>query len=452
MHAASVRTLERLAADLMSRRIGSRELVAECLARISDPYGEGARTFLRVDAAGAGAAADRVDSLRRRGAPIGPYAGIPVSIKDLFDVAGEVTTAGSVVLRDAAPAPVDATAVARLREAGFIVIGRTNMTEFAFSGVGMNPHHGTPRNPWDRAANRIPGGSSSGAAVSVADGMAFAGLGTDTGGSCRIPAALCGIVGFKPTARRVPRSGVYPLSPTLDSVGPLASSVTGCAAVDAVLAGETDPEIRSCSPGALHLAVPETGVLDGLCREVAEAFERSLQTLSRAGARIQSVPFKVVDEITAINRLGGFSAPEAYAHHRDRIAAAAAQYDPRVLHRILRGREQSSAGYADLHRRRAEIIERIAPTMAAFDAFVMPTVPITAPRLEELAADDAYARINALLLRNSSIVNFIDGCAISMPCHTPGEPPVGLTLFAGGGADRRLFSVALAVEDCLRGA
>ena len=450
MRHASTRTLQRLAIDLSAARITSRELVEDCLARIAAPGGEGARTFLTVGAATARAAADFTDMMRRSGTAIGPYAGIPISVKDLFDVAGEVTTAGSLVLRGAPPALEDATAVARLREAGFIVIGRTNMTEFAFSGLGVNPHYGTPRNPWERAVNRIPGGSSAGAAVSVTDGMAFAGLGTDTGGSCRIPAAMCGIVGFKPTARRVPVTGAYPLSSTLDSVGPLANSVACCAAVDAVLAAQTDSALPRISIAALRLAVPITYVLDGLDAQVAASFERALHRLAQAGARVEHISLADLSELPDINRMGGFSAPEAYAHHRDRIASAAAQYDPRVLTRILRGREQSAADYIDLQHRRRDFMDRISPIMAKFDALLMPTVPIAAPRLEELAADEDYLRINALVLRNPSIVNFIDGCAISLPCHEPDEPPVGITLFARGNTDRRLLSVAAAVEACLQ--
>src|SRR5215469_2223473 len=216
----------------------SRGLVEQCLARITDQSGVGGRVFLKVHAADALAAADFYDRARAHGAAPSPFAGIPVSIKDLFDIAGDVTTAGSVVLKDASPAETDAPAVARLRAAGFIPIGRTNMTEFAFSGLGINPHYGTPSNAYDRKAGRIPGGSSSGAAVSITDGMAFAALGTDTGGSCRIPAALCGIVGFKPTASRVPLAGTFPLSPSLDSIGPLAHSVDCCATLDAVLSGQ----------------------------------------------------------------------------------------------------------------------------------------------------------------------------------------------------------------------
>ncbi len=448
---ASDWTLARLAADLASGRTSSREQVEACLGRATLPGGEGQRTFLKLAAEPARAAADYVDKLRQLGASPGPFAGIPLSVKDLFDVAGDVTTAGSVVLQDAAPATHDAVAVARLRAAGFIILGRTNMTEFAFSGLGINPHYDTPRNPWDRAAERIPGGSSSGAAISVTDGMAFGALGTDTGGSCRIPAALCGIVGFKPTARRVPLAGTYPLSPTLDSIGALAHSVSCCAVMDSVLAGEHPVELIPANLAGLRLGVPRSYVSVGVEAEVASSFERALHNLSKAGAHIQELSFTELAELPDINSKAGFPSPEAYAFHRVRIALQSSRYDPRVLTRILRGREQDAADYIELHQRRHDFINRVTPIVGAYDAMLMPTVPIVAPRLTELVSDDAYTRVNALALRNSSVVNFIDGCGISIPCHEPGAAPVGLTLFGSRQADRRLLEIAAAAEICLKG-
>ena len=194
-----------------------------------------------------------MDRLRKANAAPSPYAGIPVSIKDLFDIKGQVTRAGSRALEDSAPAEADAPVVARLRRAGFIVIGRTNMTEFAYSGIGINPHYGTPKSAWNRSVGHVPGGSSSGAAVSIADQMAYGALGTDTGGSCRIPAAYNGIVGYKPTQRRVPLDGGVPLSSSLDSFGPLARSVACCAVLDAVLADEADAAVAA-APGQGHAA------------------------------------------------------------------------------------------------------------------------------------------------------------------------------------------------------
>jgi aspartyl-tRNA(Asn)/glutamyl-tRNA(Gln) amidotransferase subunit A len=424
----------------------SRDLVEQCLARIEDRSGEGARTFLKVHDEAARAAADYYDRLRARGAAPSPYAGIPVSIKDLFDIAGDVTTAGSTALRDAAPAKCDAPAVARLRAAGFIPIGRTNMTEFAFSGLGINPHYDTPRNPHDRQAGRIPGGSSSGAAVSVTDGMALGGLGTDTGGSCRIPAALCGIVGFKPTAHRVPTQGAFPLSTSLDSVGPLAASVECCAVLDAVLAGEPSVGLPPCSLEGLRLAVPQTMVLDSVEPAVARAFDAALAALRNAGARVVEIPLRELGELQGINAKGGLSAAESYAIHRALIAKREKEYDPRVLIRILRGKEQDAADYIDLVNARAEFNARVAAITAPYDALVLPTTPLVAPRIADLADDEAYRRVNMLMLRNPSIVNFLDRCSISIPCHRAGDAPVGLMLVGERDADRRLLSIAAAVE------
>jgi aspartyl-tRNA(Asn)/glutamyl-tRNA(Gln) amidotransferase subunit A len=424
----------------------SRGLVEECLSRIDDRAGEGSRVFLKVHAEAALAAADYYDQLRARGAAPSPYAGIPVSLKDLFDIAGDVTTAGSTALRDAPPARSDAPSVARLRAAGFIPIGRSNMTEFAFSGLGINPHYGTPANPFDRKATRIPGGSSSGAAVSVADGMAFGALGTDTGGSCRIPAALCGVVGYKPTAHRVPTEGAFPLSTSLDSIGPLAATVECCAVLDAVLAGEPVVDLPRFPLAALRLAVPQTMVLDNAQPAVAGAFEAALAALRKAGAGITDIPLRELSELQQINSKGGLASAESYAIHRGLIAKHEKEYDPEVLVRILRGREQDAADYIDLVRARADFIRRVAAVTAPYDALVMPTTPLTAPRIADLQASEAYRPTNMLMLRNPSIANFIDGCAISLPCHRAGEAPVGLMLFGAHGADRRLFSIAAAIE------
>lgn len=441
-----MRTLAQLAADLEAGRQTSRALVEECLQRIADPQGEGPRAFLKIDGDGARAAADFIDRMRKRGGAPSRFAGIPISLKDLFDVAGEVTTAGSVVLRDMPPERRDATAVARLKAAGFIPIGRTNMTEFAFSGLGLNPHYGTPANPYDRKAGRIPGGSSSGAAVSITDQMAFGAIGTDTGGSCRIPAALTGIVGFKPTASRVPLTGVTPLSPSLDSVGPLAASVACCAALDAVMAAEEPEEIDVPPVRYLRLAVPQTLVLDAVDRAVSVAFERTLQRLSAAGAVISEVRLTELGELAGINRKGGFPAAEAYAWHRARLSEKPQLYDPRVRVRILRGREQDAADYIDLCHARRDLTRRVRTITAPFDAVVMPTAPMIAPTFQEVADDDAYGHINLLMLRNPTVANFLDRCAISIPCHVPGEAPVGFMLMGENGADRRLLAMAAAIE------
>ena len=440
-----MRSLAQIKADF-ARGGKSRGLVEQCLARITDKSGEGSRAFLKIHAEPALAATDFYDRVRARGGASCPFAGVPVSVKDLFDIAGDVTTAGSVVLKDASPAETDAPAVARLRAAGFIPIGRTNMTEFAFSGLGINPHYGTPSNAYDRKAGRIPGGSSSGAAVSITDGMALGALGTDTGGSCRIPAALCGIVGFKPTAHRVPTAGAFPLSTSLDSIGPLAATVACCAALDAVLAGERVADLSPFPLAGLRMAVPQTMVLENVAPAVARAFESALAALRKAGTHIVDIPLRELAELPQINAKGGLAAAEAYAIHRRHIVNSEKMYDPRVLVRILRGQEQDAADYIELVNARADFIRRVAAITAPYDALVMPTVPVTAPRLADLAADDAYRSANFLVLRNPSIANFLDRCSISIPCHQAGDAPVGLMLIGEHGADRRLLAIAAAIE------
>jgi aspartyl-tRNA(Asn)/glutamyl-tRNA(Gln) amidotransferase subunit A len=459
-------TLAELAADLASGRTSSRTLVEECLERIEDPTGEGRRTFLHVDKGAVLAQADAMDLLRSSGAAPSPYAGIPVSIKDLFDIKGQVTRAGSTVLADRPAATEDATSVARLRRAGFVVIGRTNMSEFAFSGLGMNPHYGTPRNPWDRpgtavdthaaggarpsAQGRVPGGSSSGAAVSVADGMAHAGLGTDTGGSCRIPAAFTGLVGYKPTANRVPRTGAIPLSRTLDSIGPIARSVACCATLDATLASDSPPDLTNRSLAGMRFAVPTTFVLEDMDADVAGHLERSLSRLSAAGARIERIDVPEFAEIPAINAKGGFSAAESLAWHHALIASGGAAYDPRVLVRIQRGATQTAGDYIKLLEQRRTFIAAVEERIARFDALLFPTTPVIPPRIADLQSDDEFFRVNGLVLRNPAVINLLDGCAISIPNHAEGEPPTGLMLACSGGLDHHLFRCAAAAESIVR--
>ncbi|MCY7369378.1 MAG: amidase [Polaromonas sp.] len=379
-----------------------------------------------------------------------PLAGIPVSIKDLFDVAGEVTAAGSTVLAAAPPAADDCPAVARLRAAGAVLAGRTNMVEFAFSAVGINPHYGTPINPCDAAVARIPGGSSSGAAVSVATGAAMAALGSDTGGSLRIPAALCGLVGFKSTARLVPRAGAIPLSTTLDTVGAITRSVR-----DAILLHEVLTAHRVHLPKVAladcRFAVATTGLLDGLAVEVAEAFEASLKALRQAGALIEEIALPELAELASINASGGFSAAESYAWHRQLLADHEAAYDPRVARRILRGAAMSAADYIGLLAARQSWIARMEARLADFDAVLSPTVPLVAPDIASLLGnDDEFFRVNALLLRNPSVVNMLDGCAISLPCQRRGPLPVGLMVWHSGMHDDAVLALALQIEAALQ--
>jgi aspartyl-tRNA(Asn)/glutamyl-tRNA(Gln) amidotransferase subunit A len=439
-------TLTALAADLESGRTNARKLVDECLAKIADKSGEGARAFVHVDVEAAIEAAKAMDRLREVKAAPSPFAGIPISIKDLFDIKGQVTRAGSRALDDSPPAESDAPVVSRLRRAGFILIGRTNMTEFAFSGIGINPHYGTPKSVWRREVGHVPGGSSSGAAVSVADGMAHGALGSDTGGSCRIPAAYNGIVGFKPTQQRIPRDGGVPLSFTLDSFGPLARTVECCAVLDAVLADEPVRPLLPRPVKGMRLAVATTVALDDLDDHVARSFERTLEKLSRQGASIERIEVPEFLDVAVMNSKGGFAAAESYAWHRYLIENHGDIYDPRVSSRIARGEAISAADYIDILEARKSMIVRATVRFSPYDAVVMPTSAITPPRISDLADDKAFTKANLLSLRNCTLINMMDGCSISLPCHRDGEAPVGFMLSATGGSDRRIFELAAGVE------
>jgi len=444
-----VTPLAALGRALAEGRTTSRRLVEEALARIADANGEGGRTFTKVHAQGALAAAEASDRLRKEGVVPSPLAGLPVSIKDLFDIAGDVTTAGSKILRERSPAAADAPAVARLRAAGAVVIGRSNMTEFAFSGIGINPHYGTPANPYDRGSRRIPGGSSSGGAVSVSDGMSAFALGTDTGGSVRIPAALCGIAGFKPTAARVPREGAFPLSRTLDSVGPLAPTVACCATVFQVLAGEVPRALGAAALPGMRLGVPGNHMLADLDVEVGEAFESALQRLSRRGAKLVDLQVPEFDEAARASVGGGISPPEAYAVHR-RWIEREKDFDPRVLERILRGGSVLAPDYIALLSTREALMKRFARASYGVDALIMPTVPRIAPRIEGLErSPESFRLANGNMLRNTNLINFLDGCALSLPIHPPKAAPVGLMVVGFAGDDERVLSVGLAIETAL---
>ena len=381
-----------------------------------------------------------------------PLAGLAVSIKDLFDAAGETTSAGSVVLADAAPAQQDSPVVARLRAAGGVVIGRTNMSEFAFSGVGINPHFGTPANAADPKQPRIPGGSSSGAAVSVAAGAAYIALGSDTGGSIRIPAALNGVVGFKSTARMVPLDGALPLSSTLDTACAMTRSVRDAFIAHEVLSSRT--VTRSSAPlSSYRLAVPRTLFLDNLDPTVARAFEHSLTVLRAAGATIEDVELVQVKEIGTIQAGGGFPAAESYAWHRRLLDRDGERYDQRVRLRIEKGAAMTAWQYLDLFIARRRWIAGMERAMHGFDAMLSPTVPLVAPTIASVAPgkerDDEFMRVNALLLRNTSVVNVLDGCAISIPCHMPGQLPVGLMLWHGAMHDDTILNIAQQAEAAL---
>ncbi len=411
-----------------------------------------ASTFIRRFDAEAEAAAQAVDTLNAAGAPLPPLAGLAVSVKDLFDVAGHPTTGGSRVLAGAPAAHQDATAVARLRAAGAALVGHTQMTEFAFSGVGINPHHRTPANPATALHDgtpRIPGGSTSGGAVSVATGAAWAALGSDTGGSIRIPAALQGLVGFKNTQALTPRDGCIPLSTTLDTSCAITRTVRDAVLLHEVLSARRVQLLRRPLK-SLRLAAPRGVMLEQLDATVAHAYERTLGLLRQHGAQIDEIDLPPLAQLSTLQANGGFAAAESWAWHRRLLAARGADYDPRVATRIRRGEAISAADYIDLQQARARWIAEMDAALAPFDALLSPTVPLVAPEMQPLIeSDDRFFATNALLLRNPSIVNQLDGCALSLPCHNPGELPVGLMVWSSAGHDDTVLDVSLTIEAAL---
>ena len=392
-----------------------------------------------------------------------PLKGLAFSVKDLFDVAGSPTLAGSVVLKGAPAAKADCPAVARMNLAGGAYLGRTNMVEFAFSGIGNNPHYGTPT-AWDAVSDQavmsdgqghVPGGSSSGAAVSVSTGAAFIGLGSDTGGSIRVPAALNGIVGFKNTARLVPTVGAVPLSTTMDTVCAMTRSVR-----DAVLAHEilaSRKVARATRPlSSYRLAVPTQLMLDGMSSGVQKAWERSLSKLSQSGAQLVDIPLQEINELAGLLLNATFSSAESFTWHRHLLAKSEAQYDPRVAARILRGGSTKAYEYLDLQRGRDIWIAKMQSVLNQFDAALSPTTPIEGPTLASVAPgaerDEAFFAANGLLLRNTSVVNMLDGCALSLPMHQAGELPTSLMVWQGPMKDDAVLNISLAIESALRSA
>jgi len=444
-------TLFSIADALKQGRTTSRALTESCLEKIADDAGEGKRAFIKVYGEAALKAAIASDKARAEGSGDIPsvLAGIPISIKDLFDVAGEPTPAGSIF--DFAPARADATAIARLRSAGVIIIGRTNMTEFAYGAHGTNCHYGTPLNQFDRTNKRIVGGSTSGGAVSVTDGFAAATVGSDTGGSVRIPAALCGLAGYKPTQARVPLTGAFPLSHTRDSIGPLGASAACCVLLDAAMAGHA---IKLPSPAHLrgvNFGVPTNILFDQLAPEVERDVERALSSLSTAGAKIHEFRFQELQDELDGSQAANFSGYEGYQLHHERLATNLEKFDPWVSKRLLLGAKMSDVDYQKIVILRQKLMASANKTTAGFDALVAPTVPIIAPTLADLtASDESFYRFNTLLLRNTAPFNVFDRPAWSLPCHREGAAPVGLMVVGETGGDEKLQRIGLAVESALR--
>jgi aspartyl-tRNA(Asn)/glutamyl-tRNA(Gln) amidotransferase subunit A len=432
----------------MKYTVSSRDRLEAALERIGDPQGEGMRTCLTVYREGAKAAADAADARARAGISLGRLDGAIVTIKDLFDVAGEVTRAGSKVLaEEGVAAATDAAIVQRLRAAGAVIVGKTNMSEFAFTGIGANPHFGTPGNPADRT--RVPGGSSSGAGVAVADRMCEIAIGTDTGGSVRIPAALCGVIGFKPSRQRVPTAGAFPLSFTLDSIGPLARSVQECAYADAIMAGETPVTLDPAPLAGLRIGVAQGMPLDKLDETVGRAFPKTLLRLEKAGTRLSHESLPLLEDMTKALARASILVAEASCIHNERLARRGDEVDPIVRGRIEKGRGLLAADYVWVLRERARLVREMDERLADIDALIMPTAPTVAPRMDDVADPKSFMARNATLLRNTTIGNFFDLTAVSLPMPRDGGLPCGLMLLARNGRDHRLLRIAAAVEKVL---
>jgi aspartyl-tRNA(Asn)/glutamyl-tRNA(Gln) amidotransferase subunit A len=425
--------------------ITSTQKLETALTAIASAGDEGRRIFTRVYADEARAAAKASDQRAASGQSLGPLDGRIVSIKDLFDVAGEATTAGSALLRDAEPAARDAVVVNRLRAAGAVIIGKTNMTEFAFSGVGINPHYGTPGNA--KVVMCIPGGSSSGAGVSVARGMAEIAIGSDTGGSVRIPSALNGLVGFKPTQARVTREGAFPLSFTLDTLGPLCRSVADAAAADSVLAATAHETLPQRTVRGLRLGIPRGLLFSQADGEVLTAVEQALERLAKAGANVSNETLDdLLGEPFRLQERGTLVAAEAAWIHRRWVDSQPDIYDPIVLGRIRRGQTLDAASYVGIQQARAALLPALDARMAGLDALLLPTVPLLAPRIDTVQNEEVFLRTNALLLRNPSVFNFFDLPALSLPLPRGNGLAVGLMLVGRRGADRDLLALGAAVE------
>ncbi len=426
-------------------KLCARDRLEAALTRIADPSGEGARACLTVYAQAARDAADAADARAKAGISLGPLDGAIVSIKDLFDVAGEVTRAGSKVLaEEGKPALADAPVVRRLRAGGAVIVAKTNMTEFAFSGVGMNPHYGTPGNPADRKC--IPGGSTSGGAVAAADGMCEIAIGSDTGGSTRIPGALCGVVGFKPSRQRISTAGAFPLSQSMDSIGPIARSVADCFRADVVMARDDDASLEPVPLANLRVGIAQGMPIENLDDTVAKRFSQAVDALEKAGCRLSNEKLPLIDGMARVNSRGGIQPAEAFTVHRDRLDRRGPDIDQNVRTRLERARSIVAADYIAMVNERVALVAEMDARLADADVLAMPTTPLVAPTIEEMTPPDVFARKNAMLLRNTSIWNFFDCCAISLPLPREGGLPTGLMLVARNGNDRRLFRIAAAVE------
>ncbi len=475
-------TLRWLAEQLQTRHISAEALVSTALAKAALSE----NVFIQLNPAILERARE-IDCLRENGAlahknnaELPALAGIPITLKDLFDVQGEITLAGSKVLQSrATPARADSDVVAALRRAGLLLLGRVNMSEFAFSGTGLNPHFGTPKSIWDRHVDdhvgdhvddhvdghvgRLPGGSSSGSAVSVAEGIVAATMGSDTAGSCRIPAAFNGIVGVKPSFNRLSLAGMYPLSPTSDAPGPMGVDVDSCFLLDQLLAGQWNgmrdergkmPDLARADCSSLQLLVPEGVVMDDLDDEVINAYRTAVDALKGAGASISVAKFPAIDQCVEMFLTRSVVGYEALQIHQERLAQFGDEYDPEVKRRILSFENVRYEEQAQRYIDKANLVQEFAQGMRAggFHAVIYPTTPGVPPKMAVAQNPLHAASINLRCLRNTASVNYFDGCSVSLPCHQPGQAPVGLMVSCVHGDDAALYQIAGGIERVLNDA
>ena len=444
--------IEDIARHIADGSLSARDHIETCLAAIDDKTGQGKNTFIETYHDRARAEAATIDTARKNGWALAPFAGVSLSIKDLFDVAGEITRAGSVLLADSPPATSDATIIARLRQAGFILIGRTNMTEFAFSGLGMNAHYGNPLSPYDRKTGRVSGGSSSGSAVSVSDNMAAATIGSDTGGSTRAPASYCGIVGVKPSCARMPSDGVFPLSPSFDAAGPMGNSVACISIIDSIMAGGAGIRETAFASAGLRLAIPDGYLMDDLDAEIATAFTAAIDRLQGVGVHVQKIRLEALEAMRPSNNPKSIVSAEAYAVHRQWLDSDHSEkYDPFIGRRLRGGADILAADYIAMFEKRDAVCQTIKMQTRGFDALVLPTTPGIAPTIADMPTIEKQLEMNARSLRNTAISNYLDRPTITIPCHPHGTAPVGLSLMGSRHHDRRLLAIADGLEAIIRG-
>ncbi|MGV2125290.1 amidase [Agrobacterium vitis] len=444
----SGKSIAQLAVLIQSGGLDPQDLAHQTLAAIRDHADQTIFTRLTPERAmqEAQASASRI----RAGCSLGPLDGIPIAWKDLFDLKGITTTAGSVVLDDQPPAVRDADVVQALASAGMVSIGHVNMSEFAFSGLGVNPHYGTPRNPHSIGEARVPGGSSSGSAVAVAAGLVPVSIGTDTGGSVRIPSAFNGIVGYKATRGRYSMRGVFPLSKSLDSLGPLCRTVQDAVWIDAAMRGLTHPQVTRAALAGCRFVVPETVFFDGVEDGVVQAFEAAIRRLEQAGAVVRRQAFPIMQQILdVLAKHGPLVTAEAYVLHRHRLHGPdATRMDHRVATRARLGENISLSSYVELIDRREQLIAEFTGQIGADEFILTPTVAHVAPLTAPLVADDdLFVATNGKTLRNTMLGNFLDWSAVSLPCGTgDANMPVGLQVSGPAGSDEALLGLALSVE------